>query len=88
MSPGMLVKLGFLTFVCERYNTGVVSKRGYRYRMEDAYCIQQDIHLDQVLKASFYSVIDGHGGFWFSTYLQNEMVPFLLKSMRAELEKN
>ena len=39
LQPGMQVKLGQLTFLCERFNTGIISYRGYRFRMEDAYAI-------------------------------------------------
>ena len=78
----MIVKIGALTFVVERYNMGVVSMRGLRYRMEDSYQVLQDMNLDQLLKVSFYAVIDGHGGDWCAQYLQKEMIPCLLKSMR------
>ena len=37
LQPGMIVKIGALGFVVERYNMGVVSMRGLRYRMEDSY---------------------------------------------------
>ena len=40
LQPGMLIKIGTITFLCERFNTGVVSTRGSQYRMEDAYCVQ------------------------------------------------
>ena len=46
IQPGMMLKLGTLTFMCEIYNTGVVSHRGNRMRMEDTYAIQQDIGID------------------------------------------
>ena len=43
------------------------------------------MNLDQLLKVSFYAVIDGHGGDWCAQYLQKEMIPCLLKSMRSEI---
>ena len=46
LQPGMQVRLATLTFLCERYNTGVASQKGFRPRMEDAYSVQQDIGID------------------------------------------
>ena len=40
LQPSMQIKAGKLTFLCERFNTGVVAKAGGRLRMEDAYCVQ------------------------------------------------
>lgn len=81
----MTLQAGSLTFVVERFNTGIVSKRNKRQRNEDAYALSQDIGLDQVLKMSFYTVIDGHGGDWCAQYLQTEMIPFYLRTLRQEL---
>ena len=74
MQPGMTLQLGNLTFIVERFETWVGSERGTRSRMEDRYIVQHDLGLDQVVKSSFYSVIDGHGGEWCAKYLSNEMV--------------
>ena len=54
------------TFVTERFLTGVVSKQGKRSKNEDTYIVCHDLGLDLNLKASFYAVIDGHGGIWCS----------------------
>lgn len=32
--------------------------------MEDSYIIAHDIGLDGKLKASYFAVVDGHGGEW------------------------
>jgi serine/threonine protein phosphatase PrpC len=58
-----------LQFIIERFNIGVVSKIGNRTHMEDSYIIAHDLGLDGVLKASFFAVVDGHGGDWCSEYL-------------------
>lgn len=54
--------VGRLKFLVERFNVGCVSKIGNRTHMEDSYIIAHDLGLDGVLKSSFYTVIDGHGG--------------------------
>ena len=69
-----MIQLATLTFVVERFNTGVVSKKGSRQRMEDSYIVQHDIGLDQTLKCSVYTLIDGHGGDWCTKFIQNEML--------------
>lgn len=86
LNAGMLVKMGSLTFIVERFNTGICSKVGNRYRMEDAYAILHDLGLDINLKSSFYAVIDGHGGDWCSKMLRKELVPFLIKTLKAKLK--
>lgn len=35
---------------------------GHRQSMEDTYVIQQDMGIDDYIKVSLFSVIDGHGG--------------------------
>jgi serine/threonine protein phosphatase PrpC len=47
--------------------------------MEDSYIIVQDIGLDGVLKASYFSVVDGHGGDWCAKFLQENLVKQLNK---------
>ena len=39
LQPSMMFKIGSLTFLCERFNTGVSSQIGTRHRMEDAYAV-------------------------------------------------
>ena len=56
--------------------------------MEDRYIIQQDIGLDQVMKCSFFSVIDGHGGDWCAKFLCNEMVHDMLQILYKEINDN
>lgn len=63
----------------ERFNVGCVSKIGNRTHMEDSYIIVQDIGLDGVLKASYFSVVDGHGGDWCAKFLQENLVKQLNK---------
>ena len=85
LQPGMFIKIGLLTFLCERFNTGIVSKRGLRSRMEDSCTIEHDIGLDIALKASVYAVIDGHGGEWCAQFLQKELVLYFIKDLKEEL---
>lgn len=75
----MVFQVSKLAFLVERFNLGIVSKIGNRTHMEDAYIIAHDLGLDGVLKASFFSVIDGHGGEWCAEFLQDEMVKVLNK---------
>lgn len=70
----MIFQISELSFIVERFNIGIVSKIGNRTHMEDSYIIHHDIGLDGCLKASYYSVIDGHGGDWCSEFLQNQLV--------------
>lgn len=60
--PGYVINMGLLSYQVERFNTGVIADVGTRGSMEDTYLISQDIGIDEYLKVSLFSVIDGHGG--------------------------
>jgi hypothetical protein len=62
LQPGTFIRIANLTFIVERFNTGVVAKLGNRTKMEDCYFICQDIGFDSIMKVSSFTVIDGHGG--------------------------
>jgi hypothetical protein len=64
VQPGAQIAIGSLQFIVERYNIGIVAKIGNRTHMEDSNIIVHDIGLDGALKASYFSIIDGHGGDW------------------------
>ena len=68
--PGMLLHIGKMKFLLERFQTGAHDDTGFRFKQEDAYIVQHDLGLDQLLKASFFAVIDGHGGDWCASYLK------------------
>jgi hypothetical protein len=74
LQPGMVIQLTKANFIVERFNVGVVSKIGNRTHMEDNYVIAQDLGLDSVLKASFFAVIDGHGGNTCANFLHDKLV--------------
>ena len=46
---------------------------GTRDQMEDTYIISHDIGVDDFLKVSLFSVIDGHGGSFCATFLRGRM---------------
>ena len=69
----MIIEVGSLRFLCERFNVGVVSKVGNRLQNEDSYIVTHDLGLDTCLKSSFYAIIDGHGGEHCSQFLQREL---------------
>jgi len=62
IQPGNIFKMGLLTFAVERFNTNMVSEKGVRPAMEDTYLLLHDLFLDECMKISLYTVIDGHGG--------------------------
>ena len=39
IQPGMIIQIAQLSFIVERFNTGIVSKIGNRTHMEDSYII-------------------------------------------------
>ena len=39
-----------------------------------------------MLKASLFTVIDGHGGDWCAQFLQSEVIPFFAKTLRQQIE--
>ena len=41
--PGDIVELGDLTFICERFNTGVSTDIGGRMKQEDTHVMIQDL---------------------------------------------
>lgn len=88
LHPGKLIRLCNLVFLCERFNTGVVSKIGNRPHMEDIYVVDQDLGLDQILKATCYTVIDGHGGSWCAKFLQLEITKVLNEELLACMSGN
>ena len=65
--------MGSLQYVVERFNTGVVADVGNRDNMEDTYIISHDIGVDDFLKVSLYSVVDGHGGNFCANFLRCRM---------------
>ena len=69
LQPDMIIEVGSLRFLCERFNLGVVSKVGNRLQNEDSYIVTHDLGLDTCLKSSFYAIIDGHGGEHCSQFL-------------------
>ena len=54
----------------ERFNTNLVSEKGIRPAMEDTQLLIHDLGLDECMKMSLYSVIDGHGGDQCAHYLR------------------
>ena len=80
-----MLQLGDLSFIVERFQTWVVSEQGKRTRMEDRYIIQHDLGLDQAVKASFFSVIDGHGGEWCAKYLCEEMIQDMTEILQKQI---
>jgi serine/threonine protein phosphatase PrpC len=83
LQPGMIFQISELSFIVERFNMGVVSKIGNRTHMEDSYIVTHDIGLDGCLKASYYSVVDGHGGDWCSEFLQNQLIVYLNQAFHS-----
>ena len=65
--------MGLLTFGIERFNTGVIADVGARGSMEDTYLISQDIGIEDYLKISMFTVIDGHGGDWCAHFLRQRL---------------
>jgi serine/threonine protein phosphatase PrpC len=70
----------------ERFYVSVVAKIGNRPHMEDMYVLCHDLGLDSALKASLYTVIDGHGGDWCAKYLLAEYVRYVRLQFREELK--
>ena len=70
LQPGNMLNMGLLTFAVERFNTGVVADVGARGSMEDTYIISQDLGIEDFLKISLFTVIDGHGGDWCAHFLR------------------
>lgn len=56
---------------------GFVADPGTRGNMEDTYVVNQDLQIDDQVKASLYAVIDGHGGaicaIFLKTHLSEEL---------------
>ena len=73
LQPGDIMKTGLLTFAAERFNTGIVADVGVRKDMEDTYVIVHDLGLEEVVKISLFSVIDGHGGDWCAHYIRKRL---------------
>ena len=85
LQPDTFIRAGSLVLLCERFLSGAVSKCGHRPKQEDTFSLYQDLNIHQVLKASLFSVIDGHGGRWCSQYLRCEMVPRLVALLSEDL---
>ncbi len=73
--------MGTLTFAVERYPTAVIADVGTRSAMEDTYVIEQDLNIDDFMKASLYAVIDGHGGDWCAHYIRKRLALEIKKQL-------
>jgi hypothetical protein len=60
--PGDHFMIGSLQFEVNRFNIGIVNDIGSRPKMEDTYCVVQDLMLDPQVTISYFGVFDGHGG--------------------------
>ena len=49
--------------------------------MEDTYVCCHDLNIDDYMKASLYSVIDGHGGETCANYLKTHLVSEMKKNL-------
>jgi protein phosphatase PTC2/3 len=54
--------------------------------MEDMYVLCHDLGIDSALKASLYTVIDGHGGVWCAKFLLAEYVRYVTLAFKEELK--
>lgn len=83
--PGDVINMGTLHYLVERFNTGVIADVGTRDSMEDTYVISQDLGIDDFLKVSLFSVIDGHGGSFCANFLKGRLEYEIRKAL-ADIE--
>jgi hypothetical protein len=80
LQPGDAFRIGSLEFLCERFNTGIISDIGQRDHMEDYHqYVQQLFNIDNKVQITYYAVFDGHGG--------NSCAEFCSQNLHVELKK-
>ena len=58
-----------------------MAERGNRPYMEDTYLTCHDLMIDDYIKASIFSVIDGHGGDHCAHYIKSHLIHELRKNI-------